>query len=110
DQVRQTALQLMAIKPLIPQPHTALAQAAEQLGDHNEAKRALLALLELSPYDAANLHYRLAEQLQGLGETATAKRHVLKALEEAPRYREAMALLLELTSPDESGSEPNADR
>ncbi|MEX0585187.1 MAG: hypothetical protein WD176_00995, partial [Pirellulales bacterium] len=46
--------------------------------------------------DPATLHYRLARLLAETGEPADARRHVLLALERAPRYREAQALLLTL--------------
>jgi hypothetical protein len=52
----------------------------------------------LDPPDPAEAHYRLARLLHQAGDPA-AKRHVLQALEEAPRFREAHRLLLEISPP-----------
>jgi Flp pilus assembly protein TadD len=50
----------------------------------------------MDPADPAGLHYRLGAALARLGRTSEARRQVLRALEEAPRYREAHQLLLQL--------------
>jgi hypothetical protein len=50
----------------------------------------------LDPPDLADTHFRLARQLRRLGDQAAAKRQTLEALEEAPRFRDAQRLLLEL--------------
>lgn len=94
--VRKSALKLIAIRPLIPQPHTALARASEQLNDRAEATNALMTLLAMKPPDVADIHYRLAVQLHATKLRKQARRHVLLALEAAPRYRDALALLLQL--------------
>ena len=47
-----------------------------------------------APIDAAEIHYRLARQLWQNGDRQMARREVLKALEEAPRFRDAHRLLL----------------
>ncbi|MES1167046.1 MAG: hypothetical protein ABUL68_03510, partial [Pseudomonadota bacterium] len=52
-------------------------------------------LLKLDPPNPADAHFQLAQLLQRTGDPE-ARRHVLEALEEAPRYREALALLLEI--------------
>jgi hypothetical protein len=52
-------------------------------------------MLQLDPEDPSEVHYRLARQLHKLGEPE-AHRQVLQALEEAPRFRDAQRLLLEL--------------
>jgi len=41
------------------------------------------------------VHFRLAKLLHSEGDPR-ARRHVLQALEEAPRYREALRLLMEI--------------
>jgi hypothetical protein len=61
--------------------------------------------LKLDPPDAAGAHYQLARLLYRTGHPA-AKRHLLQALEEAPRFREAHKLLLEMTSKTASASLP----
>jgi hypothetical protein len=52
-------------------------------------------LLLLDPPDPAETNFHLAQLLHRAGDAA-AKRHLLLALEEAPRFREALRLLLEM--------------
>jgi tetratricopeptide (TPR) repeat protein len=92
----------LAVNPLIPAPYRFLAEASEQTRDMRSAVAAYRALLELSPPDPAEMHFRLARALHRLGEPE-AKRHVLLALEEAPLFREALKLLLEI---ERSSREP----
>ena len=96
--VRTFGLKLMAVKPIIATPHDALADAAEQIHDASEAVAALESLITLDDSDPALLHYRLARNHRALGDRRQARRHVLQSLEEAPRYRDALALLLSLHS------------
>jgi tetratricopeptide (TPR) repeat protein len=85
-----------AVNPLVPIPYRFLADAAEKTGDTRTAIEACRALLQLNPPDPAEANYRLARLLHGVGDPA-ARQHVLQALEEAPRYREALRLLLEMS-------------
>jgi len=94
------ARRMLAINPLIPGPHRALARAAEQLGQDAEALTAYKALAILDESDPADTHYRLARMLAKLGHPVEARREVLKSLEEAPRFLEAHKLLLELIGSD----------
>ncbi|QDV32790.1 tetratricopeptide repeat protein [Tautonia plasticadhaerens] len=87
---------MLAVNPLIPAPHRGLARAAERLGETGDAIDAYQALATLDPTDPAEIHFRLAGLLQQEGRADEARREVLKALEEAPRFREAHRLLLEL--------------
>jgi hypothetical protein len=59
------------------------------------ATAAYRAVLRLEPADPADVHLRLAQLLRRRDPWA-ARRHVLDALSEAPRFREAHRLLLEL--------------
>ena len=93
--VRLNAERYLAVNPLIPIPHKFLAEASENLGELPAAIQAYRALLELGPEDPAETHYRLARALFKSGKPE-AKRHVLQALEEAPRFRAALKLLLEI--------------
>ena len=52
-------------------------------------------MLLLDPPDPAEAHYRLARLFHEAGDPK-AKRHVLQALEDAPRFRDAQRLLLEI--------------
>jgi hypothetical protein len=54
-------------------------------------------MLLLDPPDPADVHYHLAGLMAKTG-NPEAKRQVLQALEEAPRFRDAYKLLLQLSS------------
>ncbi|WP_437188017.1 tetratricopeptide repeat protein [Planctomicrobium sp. SH668] len=109
-QLRSDAFRLLEINPLLPLPYSILARTAEQEDRPTEGISALKILLQLSPHDPGELHFRLAKLLQKQGDFAEARRHVLQALEIAPRYREAMQLLLSLQeepdSPHAGGGTP----
>ena len=118
--VRAQAEQVMAVNPLIPAPHRALAEAAQAAGERAIAIEAVRTLLLLDPLDLAAHHHRLATLLEQEQRLPEARRHVLMALEEAPRFREAHRLLLDLVArmPPERGatsttapaSQPSADQ
>lgn len=91
------AQRAIAVNPLIPGPHHALAEATEQLGRLDEAVKAYKTILALDAADPAETHYRLARILKQQHNPAEAKKHVIKALEEAPRFRAAHRLLLEVS-------------
>jgi tetratricopeptide (TPR) repeat protein len=93
--VSLNANRLLAVNPLLPQPHRSLARASEVLGQSQPAIVAYQTLLLMDPPDPADVHYRLAKLLKPKDESA-ARRHVLQALEEAPRFRDAHKLLLEM--------------
>jgi tetratricopeptide (TPR) repeat protein len=93
--VYENARRSLAVNPLLPQPHRYLAQAAEGVGQDDQAIRANRTLLLLDPPDPAEVHFRLARLLHKK-QQPDAKRQVLKALEEAPRFRDAHKLLREM--------------
>lgn len=103
--VATNAQRYLAVNPLVALPYRYLADAAEKLNDIDTAIAAGRTLLKLDPPDAAGAHYQLARLLYRTGHPA-AKRHLLQALEEAPRFREAHKLLLEMTSKTASASPP----
>jgi tetratricopeptide (TPR) repeat protein len=84
-----------AVNPLNPLPHRAAAEAHEALGEVKLAVEDYRTLLKLQPQDSTDVHFRLARLLHQ-ERKPEAKRHVLMALEEAPRFREALQLLLEI--------------
>jgi tetratricopeptide (TPR) repeat protein len=90
------ARRLLALNPLLRAPHLALGMAAQEQGKTAEAIAAFDSLLRLDPINPADVHFRLA-QLHAANDSASAKRHVLLALEEAPRFRAAHDLLLEIS-------------
>lgn len=85
-----------AVDPLLPEPHRYEAEASEAEGKVPAAIAAYRTLLQLGPADAAGTRYHLARLLHAAGDAA-AKREVLLALEEAPRFRAAHELLLQIT-------------
>ncbi|HSI14635.1 MAG TPA: tetratricopeptide repeat protein [Chthoniobacter sp.] len=88
-----------AVNPLSSIPRQYAAQAHEALGDKRSAIVDYRTLLQLGPADPAETHYRLARLLHSVGD-ATAKREALLALEDAPRFRAALQLLLEIDEPN----------
>jgi len=90
----ENARRYLAVDPLVAPPYRYLARASEAMGHSAHAIEAYRALLELDPVNPAELHFRLAKLLYESGDPA-AGRHLLQALEDAPRYREALDLLLE---------------
>lgn len=112
--VALNAERYLAVNPLVPAPHRQLARASEELKRNTQAMDAYATLLRLDPPDPAEVHYRLARLLHAEGR-AQAKEHVIKALEEAPRFRDAHKLLLEIeaksakqaaTAPVKEGDKP----
>ena len=89
------AAHLLEINPLHPLPHRAAAESHERAGKDPEAVSAFQTVLKLGPADRAEVHFRLARLFQKQKDPE-AKRHVLLALEEAPRFRAAHALFLEI--------------
>ncbi|MEW6304566.1 MAG: tetratricopeptide repeat protein [Verrucomicrobiota bacterium] len=94
--VFENAERYIAVNPLIAPPYAHLARASEAIAKRAEAVAAYRLLLRLDPADPADVHYRLARLLKESGDPE-ARRHILQALEEAPRFRDAHRLLLELT-------------
>ena len=96
--VAMNAKRMLAVHPLIIAPHRTLAKAADQLKDLEEAVAAYHSLLQFAPPDTADIHYRLALLHEQAGEKDKARREVLKALESAPRSRDAHRLLLKIAA------------
>jgi tetratricopeptide (TPR) repeat protein len=94
-EVRANAERFLAVNPLVAPPYRQLARAGEGGGDEPRAIAAYRTLLHLDPPNPADVHFRLARLLDHAGDP-TARRHTLMALEEAPRHRAALQLLLKL--------------
>jgi tetratricopeptide (TPR) repeat protein len=90
------AHRFLAVNPLLSRPYLYLAKASEQVQSSDIAIHAWQRALLLSPPDPALAHFRLARLLRDQDAPA-AHRHLLQALEEAPRFREAHRLLLDLS-------------
>lgn len=104
ERVAMFAEQILAINPLLPEGHVSLSEAAEKLDRPEEVVSSLAALAQMEPVDPAAIDFRLARAYAKLDQPDRAKHHVLRALEEAPRYREAHRLLIELVEHPEGTS------
>jgi tetratricopeptide (TPR) repeat protein len=96
----QYAERVLAVKPMTATAYRSLGRAFEDRAatDKAAAEGAVVAfrnVLRLDPADPADVHLRLARLLRRRDPRA-ARRHVVDALAEAPRFREAHKLLLEL--------------
>ena len=103
-QLESNALRLLALNPLLQEPHRQLAKASESLKKPEQAIQSWNSLLHLDPSDPANVHFRLATLLQKL-QPQSAKRHLLQALEQAPRFRDAHRMLQEFPETREGPSD-----
>ncbi len=95
--VARNAGRYLAVNPLVPAPYRHLAAAAAATGDDSEAVVAWRTLIQLDVPERADANYHLARLLLKRGDLTEARRHALLALEDTPRYREALKLLLELS-------------
>jgi tetratricopeptide (TPR) repeat protein len=102
------ARRYLAVDPLVAPPYRFLALASEKTGELKTAIAANRALLQLDPPNPATVNFHLAQLLHRANDPG-ARLHVLKALEDAPRYREALRLLLELgASPSQANPTTNS--
>ena len=102
DRVVELGKTIFAIDPFQPAALIRTTAAAEATGQAEVAVKALNSLLQIQKDDGARLHFRIAALLK-TSDPASARRHVLLSLAQAPRYRDAHKLLLELVP------EPAAD-
>jgi tetratricopeptide (TPR) repeat protein len=93
--VIENARRYLAVNPLVIPPYRFLAKASEQADDVKGSITAYRGWLELEPTDPAEVHFKLARALYRVHDPG-ARRQVLQALEEAPRYRAALELLLKI--------------
>lgn len=114
NNTKSYARRLLAVNPLISSPHRYLSIAAEKTGDDAATIESLSVLAKMDPLDRADVHFRLASAFHRTKQLAPAKRQVIMALEQAPRYRDAHALLLriveEQTVSDENSKVDSLDR
>lgn len=101
DQAARTFQELAYIYPQDEELHRRWGNLLLDEGKSTEAIREYQAVLALKPADPVETHYRLAASLHLAGRNAEAKDEVLIALEDAPRYRPAQKLLLQLSEPTE---------
>ena len=89
------AERFLAVNPLVVPPYRSLARAAQELNEPERAVAADRTLLLLGPPNPSEVHFQLAKLLLAANDPEDC-RQVLQALEDAPRYRDALALLLEI--------------
>jgi tetratricopeptide (TPR) repeat protein len=87
---------IAAIDPYDAEAHTFLGRFAMQRNEPETAAREFRVVLALGPVDRAAAITDLAESYLKSGKRAEAKKETLAALEIAPSYERAQALLLEL--------------
>lgn len=79
--------------------HRKLGDLFVSLGDRRGAIREFRALVASKPADVAGSQFRLAQAYRENKQISEAREHLLLALEEAPGYRPAQKMLLELSQP-----------
>lgn len=94
-EVQRVGEELLAINPLIAEPHHSLMEASEELNLPALGIEACRALLLMEPHDPAQVHYKLAQFLHAKNDPE-ARRQLLLALEHAPRFQAALKLLVQL--------------
>ena len=105
DDVERYGINMLGINPMLRTPHRYLAKAAEQQNNDELLIPSLTALVKMEPMDPADIHYRLAAALLRQKDLARAKNHVLLALDQAPRYRDAHRLLLQIADAQKEADE-----
>lgn len=93
----------IGVQPLRIDFHDALATASMKSNQPDRAIAALDSMTALKPIDPIAHDYRLAQAYHDAGEDTLAKEHLLDALEQAPRYRDALELLLAIVEADNAG-------
>ncbi len=109
ENLELNAERYLAVNPLVAPPHRVLGQAKAGLEDIPGAITAYRTLLEFDPQDPAEVHFTLANWLHQTGDDLAARLHVLQALEEAPRFREALKLLQDIVAGESAAGEAPAE-
>ena len=99
--VARNADRYLAVNPLVAPPYRYQAMASTETGDVSTAVVAWRTLLQLDVPDPADAHFQLAQLLHRRGDNHDARRHVLLALEDTPRFRDALKLLKDLKRVDD---------
>jgi tetratricopeptide (TPR) repeat protein len=93
---------LQGIDPVSERVQEWRIQVSEHVSRSDKTLSALRALNAMDPVDPASVRYRMARASLALGQRSQAKRFCLQALEESPRFNDALELLLELKASDAS--------
>jgi Tfp pilus assembly protein PilF len=110
--VADNADRYLKVNPLVATPYRYLAKARTEQDDLGGAISAWQTLLLFDVPDKSDAHYQLGSLFYKRGEKDPARRHALMSLEETPRYRQALRLLVDLkreaAAPATSGAAPPA--
>jgi tetratricopeptide (TPR) repeat protein len=82
--------------PLNAAQHRTLGEQLLTAGRPEESLREFQVLLALDDHDPAMAHFGMARALRAQGDVVASRRHLLDALETAPHYKPAQALLLQM--------------
>jgi predicted Zn-dependent protease len=82
--------------PLNASQHQLLGEQLLNGRRAEDAVQEFAVLLSLQPQDPAPAHFGMARALRSLGDSQASRRHLLDALETAPHYKPAQALLLQM--------------
>ncbi|MEY4640449.1 MAG: hypothetical protein RLZZ227_443 [Pseudomonadota bacterium] len=95
--------------PFMEELHIALGDLHLAMGAAQEALDEYLVLLALDPVDKADANLKVANAYKALNDTDRTMEYLMTALDIAPQYRPAQALLLELTRGAGQGTAPADD-
>ena len=109
SQVAAAGEKYLAVYPLTAGTYSQMGRANQELGRSDQAVESYRRLLLLDPADPVDVNYRLAMLLRH-SDTVAAKRHVLEALADAPRFRQAHRLLLEIVDDQSSADKPAIEK
>ena len=95
-EVKKQSLRAIGVNPLRWETHDQIARAEEQLKHPTEAAQSWARVVALRPPNIVAARYDWARMLLASGDSPGARQQVLEALEEAPRFKKAQELLLQL--------------
>jgi tetratricopeptide (TPR) repeat protein len=104
DDLAEWTDRLHAIQPIRFDLQQRRALASEKREQYAVSVSAWRACLDLDPLDVAWIHFRIASAYEKLEDRNLAKRYVLMALEESPRFTEALQLLVRLQDKTDSAT------
>jgi len=96
DKAREVLDQLVWIRPGDEELHSQLGDLWLEAAQPARALREFGALLASAPQDVVAAHYKMASAYHQLSDREHTREHLLLALEQAPGYRPAQKLLLEI--------------
>lgn len=94
--VVQWCNEILAVNPFLAFVHRTRADAAMKSNTPRIAADSYKALLQLEPIDPAEAHLKYAQACAASDQLDLAERHALMAIEEAPRYQEALQFFASL--------------